>query len=220
LERLAQEPFDLVLMDLQMPRMDGVTAARTWRAKECDSGSRVPIVAMTAYPQDRGEAQCFEAGMDGYLLKPVSRESLKAAIVSARERVLTMTVSPRTCVGASVWPFDQTEMLERIGEDMSLLRELSELYSQAWPALIEKMRRQLSQREREALRRTAHAIKGLVGNFAAKSAYERARGIEFGAASTAWEDLEKECNELEGRVKELDFSLKTYLEKEPSRPIL
>jgi two-component system sensor histidine kinase/response regulator len=119
-----------------------------------------------------------------------------------------------------VWPFDQTEMLERIGEDMSLLRELSELYSQAWPALIEKMRRQLSQREREALRRTAHAIKGLVGNFAAKSAYERARGIEFGAASTAWEDLEKECNELEGRVKELDFSLKTYLEKEPSRPIL
>lgn len=77
LDRLRAERFDLVLMDIQMPRMDGYTAARTWRAEEASAGrSRVPIVALTAnaLPDDRHKS--LEAGMDEHVSKPYTNADL------------------------------------------------------------------------------------------------------------------------------------------------
>jgi len=82
LDRLAGQSFDLVLMDVQMPVMDGYQASAAVRAIELGTARRTPIVAMTAMSQD-GDAQlCLEAGMDGYLSKPITTAALRAALES------------------------------------------------------------------------------------------------------------------------------------------
>jgi CheY-like chemotaxis protein len=72
--------FDLVLMDYEMPQMDGPTAARAIRDKEAPAGSRTPIVAMTAHAFEHHRQRCLEAGMDGLLAKPVRRQGLREAV--------------------------------------------------------------------------------------------------------------------------------------------
>lgn len=75
LERLREQRFDLVLMDVQMPGMDGLAAARAIRAGEAgDENREIPIVAMTAYASQEDEQACYAAGMDGYLAKPLNMQ--------------------------------------------------------------------------------------------------------------------------------------------------
>lgn len=75
LERLRERRFDLVLMDVQMPGMDGLAAARAIRAGEAgDENREIPIVAMTAYASQEDEQACYAAGMDGYLAKPLNMQ--------------------------------------------------------------------------------------------------------------------------------------------------
>ena len=79
-EMLAQLPYDLVLMDCQMPEMDGYTATRTIRAKEVDGGRHTPIIAMTANAMREDRARCLDAGMDGFIPKPIALEELDTAM--------------------------------------------------------------------------------------------------------------------------------------------
>jgi len=82
LEMLGQEPFDLVLMDVQMPEMDGLTATVAIREREQDGSARIPIIAMTAHAMPGDEERCLAAGMDGYIAKPVTPQDLLVAIES------------------------------------------------------------------------------------------------------------------------------------------
>ncbi len=84
----AGEPFDIVLMDMQMPEMDGLAAARAIREAEAESGTHVPIVALTANALERDRNACIDAGMDDYLSKPLQLEALRAAL----ERWIPVTV--------------------------------------------------------------------------------------------------------------------------------
>jgi signal transduction histidine kinase/DNA-binding response OmpR family regulator len=80
LEQLIQQDFDLVLMDIQMPRIDGFQATNLIRRQEQDTGRRVPIVAMTAHAMQGDRERCLEAGMDGYLSKPIQSHTLYQTI--------------------------------------------------------------------------------------------------------------------------------------------
>jgi CheY-like chemotaxis protein len=80
LEALDREPFDLVLMDVQMPGMDGIEATKLVRQKERESGGHLPIVAITAHAMKGDRERFIEAGMDDYLAKPVSPEALAATV--------------------------------------------------------------------------------------------------------------------------------------------
>jgi len=82
LEALEQEDFDLVLMDVQMPEMDGLKATKEIRRRECQTDERIPIVAMTARAMKEDRKQCLEAGMDGYISKPVRSPALEEAIAA------------------------------------------------------------------------------------------------------------------------------------------
>ena len=82
---VSRERFDIVLMDVQMPEMDGLAATAAIRAAECLAGGRVPIVAMTAHAMDGDRQRCIDAGMDGYLTKPVRSADLYAALEALTE---------------------------------------------------------------------------------------------------------------------------------------
>jgi two-component system sensor histidine kinase/response regulator len=82
-EALAREPFDLVLMDVQMPELDGFEATRAIRRRELETGGHIPIVAMTANVMQGDRERCRDCGMDGYVAKPVHEKELFDEIEAA-----------------------------------------------------------------------------------------------------------------------------------------
>ena len=90
IELVKQHTFDLVLMDIQMPEMDGIVATKGIRQQEKSSQGHIPIIAMTAHAMKGDRDRCLDAGMDGYVSKPISPEEVEAAIfaviLSARKR--------------------------------------------------------------------------------------------------------------------------------------
>jgi CheY-like chemotaxis protein len=84
LEALDEEEFDVILMDVQMPDMDGLEATAAIREREKGNGKHVPIVAMTAHAMSGDEARCLAAGMDGYVAKPISSQTLAGEINRVR----------------------------------------------------------------------------------------------------------------------------------------
>ena len=83
LDALEKEPFDLILMDIQMPEMDGLEATQAIRKKEMETGKRIPIIAMTAHAMKGDQERCLQAGMDGYVTKPIQVQALHEAIEKA-----------------------------------------------------------------------------------------------------------------------------------------
>ena len=181
-DRLAaggEAPFDVVLMDVQMPEMDGLDATAAIREREKATEAHVPIVAMTAHAMEGDRERCRQAGMDGYVSKPVEAERLVAAVELAAGR------------------FDSTVAAARLGGDRHLLREMLDLFMTECPGMISAVRSAIDASDAAALRRAAHALKGSVANFAAPRPVEAARRLEklgidgdLSGAEAAFHELE------------------------------
>jgi CheY-like chemotaxis protein len=157
--------FDAVLMDVQMPEMDGLAATGAIREHERAAGGRVPIIAMTAHAMKGDRERCLQAGMDGYVSKPVEADHLIEAV--------------ETAAGS----FDPSRAAARLGGDASLLRELLDLFLSDLPRMTGEIERAIRTKDAEALRRAAHALKGSVANFAAAGPVDAARRLEVMGAS-------------------------------------
>ncbi len=173
---LTAEPFDLVLMDVQMPEMDGLEATAQIRRAEQGSGRHVPIVAMTAHAMKGDRERCLAAGMDGYVSKPIQPGELfeavdRLAFPADRDR-------PDTSAQAPPEVLDTAEVLERVGGDVELLRELVRVFLDTWPRQVAEMRAALGQRDSPALARVAHTLKGTAGTLGARAAYVAAQRLE------------------------------------------
>ena len=152
--------FDVVLMDVQMPEMDGLQATATVRARERVSGGHVPIVAMTAHAMEGDRERCLAAGMDGYVTKPVEADRLIEAVESA------------------AGSFDPHAAVARVGGDGKLLRELIDMFLADCPRMVADVKNAIESKDAEALKLAAHALKGSVANFAAAPAVDAARRLE------------------------------------------
>ena len=123
LERLEKETFDLILMDIQMPEMDGFEATAAIRKEEESTGRRLPIIAMTAHAMEGDRARCLAAGMDGYIAKPIQVEDLIDAIEKLGRYRAVAEVATMPKRGGPV-PIDTTAALNRVGGDVELLKEI------------------------------------------------------------------------------------------------
>ena len=209
-EAIERQTFDLVLMDVQMPEMDGLEATAAIRARERGSGRHLPIFAMTAYAMKGDRERCLDAGMDGYISKPVQPRELWEAI----DRLIPPddTAEPEE-TSAINGVLDREEIQDRVGGDMVLLRELIDVFLTDCPRLWQNLRDALAQGDAHLLSRAAHTLKGSVGNFGAHAAREAAQQLELLAgkgdlmpAIEAARKLETELERLKPVLRELKQS--------------
>jgi len=166
LERIVEQKFDLVLMDVQMPEMDGLTATQHIRASEKKSGGHLPIIATTARAMRGDREACLAAGMDGYVSKPISREELEAAIVEQtshpghRDPLPAAVSANKPATASKMGGWDVRESLERIGNDECLLREVTDIFLEETPKLLGRLREAVTSQAAEIVERTAHSLKG------------------------------------------------------------
>ncbi|MBC7684048.1 MAG: response regulator [Bdellovibrionales bacterium] len=164
LERTMQGGYDLVLMDVQMPELDGLTATRRIRQWERVHGGHVPIVAMTARAMQGDRERCLEAGMDDYLSKPIDSEQLRQLVSRFHVEHAGPVLAWR---GA----------LLRLDGDSSLLLELAELFIVDGPQLMQALYATLDDGDLPAAQRAVHSLQGVLVNFGAQRAISQAERL-------------------------------------------
>jgi CheY-like chemotaxis protein/HPt (histidine-containing phosphotransfer) domain-containing protein len=170
--------YDVVLMDVQMPEMDGFEATSGIRSKEkAATGGRIPIVAMTAHAMKGDRERCLAAGMDGYVSKPLQPSELFAAVESLAQGGVPGTASARIETHGAM--FDRKAALHRVGGDVALLKELVEVFCSECPAMVREIEHAIERSDASRLRRAAHALKGSVGNFGASEVVTAAQHLEL-----------------------------------------
>ncbi len=210
LTKLERKDYGLVLMDVQMPVMDGLEAARRIRLRE-QGKQHIPIIAMTAHAMQGDRERCVEAGMDDYISKPLDRRSLFAAIdrwmntepeekpaakqaapfvdveeVIEEKSATEETPRPQPSAGSRAMgspPLSMTTALPRFDNDRAFFNEMAQDFLDHLPARVVEMRKCFQEVDAVSLSRTAHNLKGMAATFSATHLTE--------LTST----LEKECGE-------------------------
>jgi CheY-like chemotaxis protein/HPt (histidine-containing phosphotransfer) domain-containing protein len=210
LEQAGPGSFDLVLMDVQMPEMDGFEASRAIRERERTTGAHVPIVALTAHALKGDRERCLEAGMDGYLAKPIDLDQLVAAVEG-----LGAAPAPTSPVAALARGFDETTALARVGGDHKLLREVVKLFRADYPKTVRRIAAALKRKDGEELRMAAHALKGSVATFGAGEAREAALRLEQRGGARRFAGASRDLTALQASLRRLE---KDFVRAKLSRP--
>jgi PAS domain S-box-containing protein len=165
--------FDLALMDVQMPEIDGLEATALIRRQEKVTGRHLPIVAMTAHAMKGDRERCLAAGMDAYISKPLHPDRLFAAL----DEVVGESPQPGSELEAeragdkgfdrlaALGGFDNAALLARVEGDTQLLAEMAALFLKNYPQRLAEIRLAMEQNDARALERAAHALQGSVSNF-------------------------------------------------------
>ncbi len=191
--------FDIILMDVQMPEMDGFEATKSIRQKEIITGGHIPIVAMTAHAMSGDRKKCLAAGMDGYVSKPINTQELAENIEGLVGKREANSEAP-SAVGKGGDIVDKAQLLARVGGDMDLLGELVDLFLDTGGQMLSQVEQSVSRGNAEAIERAAHTIKGTVGNFAADRAFEAALKLETMGREGTLKDAERAFKDLEREI--------------------
>ncbi|TKB81323.1 MAG: response regulator [Nitrospira sp.] len=213
IELLASQPFSVILMDCQMPEMDGFEATRAIRLQEQDSGRRIPIVALTAHALQGDRELCLAAGMDDYLSKPFTIEQLKTVLYRWLQSTSQPTEanSPQAPVApslASTLQSDQSPVdpkswdsitsLQRPGQP-DLLAKVIGLYLKDSQGLVDKVLAAAAGKDFATLRDSAHSLKSRSATLGAWHVADLCKQLETGAReqTLAWIDAERLGRQLQ-----------------------
>lgn len=215
-EAFAAKPFDIVLMDLQMPEMDGIEAARAIRAQE--TSGRVPIIALTAHAFIDYRERCLEAGMDEHLSKPIRVSELLTVLArftssykarsQMKERPAETAQSGHAQQKAAP-AIDHQALLERLGGDEQALREMVDLFCAHIPGLVQDIRNAAQGENWKQLAKLCHTLAGACATFGASALADVARQIERNAAPPRSVGLEELLSHMELEL----LALERYVEK-------
>ena len=211
------QTFDVVLMDLQMPVMDGFSATTAIRAAERASGRRVRIVAMTAHAMTSDRERCLSAGMDDYVSKPFDPQKLFTAVEqpTGGEESVALASSPTDAT------FDEGALLNRLSGNTALMIEVIGIFIEDCPALLAAIEDAITRRNPDDLRKAAHALKGTAGNLSAISLFEGAALLERMGAESCMDAAVDVGHQLSANAQEVLAVLRRRLSgaEEPAQCI-
>jgi CheY-like chemotaxis protein/HPt (histidine-containing phosphotransfer) domain-containing protein len=174
LETLERTRFDVVLMDVQMPRMDGIETTLAIRNREKITGEHVPVIALTAHAMVGDRERCLRAGMDGYLIKPIQPTMLLEAI----ERLQSVPSGRSKSARAEKVILDRVALLDRVDGDPQLLGEVAGLFLQSCGGLMVSAREAMANGDTRGFAYNIHTLHGMFRSLSAGAAQEVARGLE------------------------------------------
>lgn len=222
LERFNHESFDLVLMDIQMPGMDGYEVMRRIRALELRHGGHVPIIAITARAMRDDRQKCLEAGADGYLAKPIRA----AELAREMERVLRFRIAGKAASlsgtqageGEAKRPWHDTSLLLAWDQalantqgDQALLRQVIEAFCNEAPKLVEQGEAALQNRNGPTLYRVGHTLAGNLQLLGGHRGVELARQLEHFALQQDWAQAATVLSQLRAFLEQVFAELRHRL---------
>jgi PAS domain S-box-containing protein len=210
-----KESFDLILMDLHMPQMGGLEATAFIREKERATNSRIPIIALTARALKGQREKCIEAGMDGYVSKPIDVGEFFNCIYSlARSHEPAAKdqgpdAGPQALNGNTV--LDREALLESVEGDLEFLHNLVKRFLDYSPNLLLRIDEAYSERDGRTLEDAAHTLKGAVGSFRAARSFEAASRLEKIASEGNFPEVPEAIAKLKQELERLKPELNGLL---------
>ncbi|HLM60286.1 MAG TPA: response regulator, partial [Pyrinomonadaceae bacterium] len=213
LAALSKFPYDIVLMDCQMPLMDGYEATAEIRRREDEIGKRIVIIAMTANALEGESEKCIAAGMDDYISKPVNVEELQQILARWRVSTENTKASPDKNVNLSDEQVSPPVNIERLrdmsSDDEELMRELVELYLGQMSENIEKLKAAVEAEQPEELKRIAHTAIGSSATCGMDAVVPLLRELE----NADYADLSIDALPLVNRVEEQFERIEAFLQE-------
>lgn len=204
LESLKKEPYDLVFMDVQMPNLDGLETTRRIRRAEQESGHHIPVVALTAHAMAEDRQKCLDAGMDDYLSKPITIDSLRNAIVRILRKKneqkpsenINQVTSPEKIV-------DEKRTLGHTGGDVETLHELIDIFLEDCPCRMSDLKNALDEQNADEVYRTIHSLKSQFAFFTEGAPTTTATEIERLAKNSDLSSIGSLSDQLHPEVESL-----------------
>ncbi|HLF83054.1 MAG TPA: PAS domain S-box protein [Blastocatellia bacterium] len=198
--------FDLVLMDLQMPEINGFEATAAIRQKERAAGAHMPIIALTAHALKGDRERCLEAGMDDYLSKPIEAQKLFDVVETAAGKCERAAGGCRPHIGA----LDIDALVKSFDGDRELVFMLARVFADSSPCQMSELYQAVAIGDAEAVARGAHVLRGSVANFRAEAAVDAAARLERTARTGDLATADSALAILEKEIEQLREELETF----------
>lgn len=179
-ERWRQGTYDLILMDVDMPELNGYGATAQIREAEQGSGSHIPIIGLTAHAMQGAREECIAHGMDGYLTKPIDTEALWVELEGVRTPfgLVDEDAGSKTEQEQPRFNFEIKRVMELMANDNDLFREMVRIYRADYPKYLASLDMAIKGEDAEQVRYIAHTIKGMLSVFAVEEIADIASHIE------------------------------------------
>jgi signal transduction histidine kinase/CheY-like chemotaxis protein/HPt (histidine-containing phosphotransfer) domain-containing protein/streptogramin lyase len=215
-DRVARQDFDVILMDVQMPVMDGLSATKLIREQEKGRGGHIPIIALTAHAMKGDSARCLAAGMDAYVSKPLRPKELFETLAQVIGASAADPASPPVETATNGLVFDEDDALAQVDGDRELLTEMFRLFSEQSSALLVEISEAIASRESRAIESAAHKLKGSAAYFAAKNTVRAALQLEIMGREGRLEGAEEQYHTLTNDIAQFQQAFQEFAERESS----